>query len=377
MKSIKIKDYKEFYLDDKFYLLINLISVYFKRGGENTGSYEIKPYSFYVKPRMQFFQKYCTLKTSSAIIINDKFLKSISFNSSFFDKEENQFGIPIYVNGELIACYCQKYQIFALAPYNDINSPLKILPIIFKILKEKNLIKEMNFNIETKNLKKLNKIQLLIGSDPEFEELKNWNTYDVIPSTYHGKEESEIGSDYTINRNYDYLLELRPKAAKDPSGLVSNIKTLINRLDVPISVKGDVYGIGAHIHFGLSSEYNNYIPYFIEPLNDFLKKPLYNLNGRARYNADTYVYRRKLWGFEYMALPSAYLITPSFAYVTYKIAYNIVLKILQTGEITYNDKLTIQDYLNLGITKQEIKIFAISIKQYKLYRGLAINNYWK
>jgi len=71
--------------------------------------------------------------------------------------------------------------------------------------------------------------------------------------------------------------------------LVNNIKRLIGRISidkVPISVKGDVFPLGGHIHFGIPHGYLGDIEKIITVLDDFLGRPLVGLSGEARCEYD-------------------------------------------------------------------------------------------
>ena len=80
-----------------------------------------------------------------------------------------------------------------------------------------------------------------MGADPELEELRDWNKYTPVPTSYRGINPSlEIGAD-----GAGFQIELRPKPAQKAVQLVQNIKQLMTRIHRPVSVKG------ISIHWGV------------------------------------------------------------------------------------------------------------------------------
>ena len=269
-----------------------------------------------------------------------------------------QIGSSILINNSYIGSYIEDKQILFIA-HDIFNGPYLIGYILEKLplLKQK-----WNYN----NI--LPKITL--GADPEFEELIKKDTYEPMYSSYKGVDpKKEIGCD-----GAGMQLELRPKPSFTPTGLVKNIAGLIEKIP-PVSVRGDHYPLGGHIHFG--------IPYkqeYIEVLDDFLGRKLLELSGVARGGyRNLGAIEPKSYGFEYRSLPSSWLLNPRIARIVLKIAYKAVY-LLSRGFLEYevgNKGVKFSEYLRLKIlSENELKYFKSFLKDYSNYNGLAINSNW-
>lgn len=298
----------------------------------------------------------------------------------FFDwAPEKKFGcVKILINYNLFAgFYCPKYQMFYLTDWTHNRQCLalaeELLPKLFKEAKKFGFTVKKTHSKKT--LLKFPKWKVVIGSDPEFEEIKSFKGYSPIPTTIEGEEDTEIGRDGAGSQ-----IEIRPKPGTVKE-LIANIKKLILQINRPISVKGDRFPLGCHIHFSIPQELNNsyHVTTMCKVLDDFLGKKLIDLSGQAR---GTYkklsAFELKKWGFEYRTLPSAVLLSPLIAKIIFKIAKNVLETFIRRGKISYNYPPTEEDYLKYArLTVKEFKIFENFCNDYKSqYRGDAINFNW-
>lgn len=230
---------------------------------------------------------------------------------------------------------------------------------------------------------KLGKVEMQIGADPEFEELQDWLAYSPVPTSFYGTS-NEIGADGAGSQ-----VEIRPKPGRNHIELVRNIKRLISKINVPLSIKGDRYPLGGHIHLGFSDERvrkivkdNINILYIVKLLDDFIGKPLLALSGEARGSYKRLgAYEMKPWGFEYRTPPAAYLLSPDITKIVFKIARNTVKYFLEKGMITYqvdeSGLPTFRDYMRIAkLSALEYSKFKNFISEYGNYLGEAINANW-
>jgi uncharacterized protein (DUF2141 family) len=157
---------------------------------------------------------------------------------------------------------------------------------------------------------------ITLGTDPEFEVIRNKNV--IQPPSYYRGTNNPIGLD-----GAGMQIELRPAPSSDPHEVIENMKRLFRELKDPVTVLGNRYPLGGHIHIGVGAAYR--------PSNDllflldyFLGKPTIELSGRAR---DHYkrlsAYEHKNWGFEYRTPPAAIFFTPRFCELALKICQNV------------------------------------------------------
>ena len=272
--------------------------------------------------------------------------------------------------------WCKKYHHLDVCDFTSTPIKAKIFAKLFpRIVKALNL-KEIERNTFDGDIK--------IGGDPEFEEMSG-TLYSPKTTRYEDEYyDKEIGKDGAGKQ-----IELRPNPEFEPEKLVNNIKRLIGRISidkVPISVKGDVFPLGGHIHFGIPHGYLGDIEKIITVLDDFLGRPLVGLSGEARCEYDKLgMYRLKDWGFEYRTLPSAYFLNEEICKIVLKMAKNLVLNTLKNEieyEIDENKEygfvVSKQDYLKYGgITETELDRLIDFVKhEYPLYNGKAINANW-
>lgn len=153
------------------------------------------------------------------------------------------------------------------------------------------------------------KVIFTLGMDCEFEELARGDVYYPV-STRFKSLKARIGCD-----GYRSILELRPEHG-NPMVLQYNLEKLLKKIrHIPISVRGDCYPLGAHIHIGFVDQfYRNKLTYtYIVEHIDSLFGDLVELSGKAR---DSYkkrkAWREQEWGVEYRTFPSAILYKKRF-----------------------------------------------------------------
>ena len=228
----------------------------------------------------------------------------------FFDVGEGEkqkcFGkrIIIYINNSLAG---------------ELFTNLKILNATdwtYSLL-DSEVIKEIknSFSFPTKSPKP----PIYVVTDVEFELVFNW---EIVRAENYIKDPDRkyaIGLDGSGAQ-----IEFRPFPADKIDTLMDNFKTLLsifrNRYPkLRLSFTGNVYPLGAHIHFSLPPESQ-----FIKILDNWLGKQLIDYSGKARgkYKALS-SYRKQPHGFEYRSLPSFIFSHPTLAYAVFKIAQTL------------------------------------------------------
>ena len=368
--------------------IVPMVSQYFiKGGGHYTGNLSERLITCYGK-----FDNDTNCKNCEKSSLCSKETINLTYNgeipSVFFDyrARDRVKGINIMVNKTFAGNYCPEKHILSLTDWTHdqwtVSIAKKLLPKLLKILSE-------NYGLTPIDKKKKSyKGKITIGTDPEFEQLNSFSEYQVIKTTYRGTDPNQkIGCDGSGDQ-----IELRPDPAESPLGIVKNLKSLILMIESPISVAGDRYPLGAHIHFGFNPQIANIrtcIKTFVDALDDFLGKPLSTVNGKARGDyAKLSAYEEKKWGFEYRSLPSTYLYSPKTAFIVFKTAYNIIKNLLKEGNIIYKlEKKTINGskitmpskeyYLSIAeLTEKEYKEFISFIRNFKKHKYKPINGNW-
>ena len=378
-KQIKlIKTKKDFFIEEKFDEIVDIISPYFVTGGSHVKGVVPEPFSFWVFSRFETCLS-CDCSRNQEVL-NLQWEES-PIPEVFFDWNRGLFcpsdkEIIIKVNEKFAGVYCPVHQIFSLTDWTHSGScsqiAQKLLPMLLQILLQKGQLKTPPK--DRKKPIKFPDVTVTLGADPELEELRDWNKYTPVPTSYRGINPSlEIGAD-----GAGFQIELRPKPAQKAVQLVRNIKQLITRIHRPVSVKGDRYPLGCHIHFGIPGEARVFIPLLVEVLDDFLGRKLIDLSGQARGEYKILgAYEKKPWGFEYRSLPSAVLYNPEVARIVFKIAKNCVEGLLKRGVLEYNSVPTEEDYRKIAkLTSREYEIFEKFIEKYRSYNGLPINTNW-
>ena len=209
-------------------------------------------------------------------------------------------------------------------------------------------------------------LRMTLGTDPEFEHLSDWETYNPIRTTIPGSTQSKIGKDGSGEQ-----IELRPQAESTAQKLVKNLRELIK--DCPsMSTRGDIYPLGGHIHFGgvvnpdgkkvgnyeevgprggrLGWHTYNPTGQLISALDDFIGKPTSWANGFARsHYRGLGKFELKPYGFEYRSPSAAWMDTPDVAKFTLQLAKGIIVTATHPKGLFYdlcNDSLipTIDSY---------------------------------
>lgn len=303
-----------------------------------------------------------------------------------YPAEEYSCQVTIKYEGEegFIADYCRKLHLLNATDWthaeNNIKTAREVLEALNEIVNFKEVTQRINEEYpeeEKKEEKCIYKVKL--GADPEFEQLSSWNSYTVtVPTNIHTYqcETGEIGID-----GAGYQIEFRPDPADTPEEIVANIRYLFRELTVPVSIKGDKYPLGGHIHIGLPFELrgNSLIRRaVVEILDDFLGRKLLSLSGEARGCYKSLgTYREQPHGIEYRPVPASYLLNPDFAYLTFKIAKNVTETLLNEEKVEYNDEPGLEDYVKIAkLAEDEYRRFIRHIENYKKYRGNPINKNW-
>jgi hypothetical protein len=216
----------------------------------------------------------------------------------------------------------------------------------------------------------LGEISITLGGDPEFEVYVDGKLVPArkIPVFKRGGKFGSIGTD----GNSD-IAELRPEPACYPEEYVENFLGLVKSLrkrkrkDYALSVKGDVYPLGGHIHVGSPNKnvvrvLKGEVETFIEALDDFLGRVLLPTSGAARRgngNARPGVYELKYYGWEYKTPPASFYADPEMVRIVYKLVKNLVGTILKEEEISYevvDGKAERKEYLCF-LTEEETEYF--------------------
>jgi hypothetical protein len=188
---------------------------------------------------------------------------------------------------------------------------------------------------------------VLLGGDPEFE-VVDLDSGEIIPASRveifeEGRYEpfSIIGTD-----GFDAIAELRPSPWDIPEYYVSEARDILDIIKerepkIALSVKGDKYPLGGHIHVGARNEFlrkvlKNNVRVFIEALDDFVGKLLLPTSGAARGRyAVLSAYEEKPHGWEYRTPPASIYGDLEVLRITYKLVKGLVEKLLREGELSY------------------------------------------
>jgi hypothetical protein len=208
---------------------------------------------------------------------------------------------------------------------------------------------------------------ILIGTDPEFEVLSEDGdpiSADDCGSNcidYDDPRNSQIGIDGSGKQ-----FELRPNPSETAEGLVKNIKELLQQVDVKLSVAGNEYAVGCHIHFGIGKS--------TKPTDDllwlldyFLAKPFWKLNGEARCDSDyaqLSAYRCQPHGFEYRSTPAGVLRNEKIATLFFKVAKTVVEKYYREYEFVVGENLEKELVEYCGLTKDEARYYVTFADEY-------------
>jgi hypothetical protein len=216
----------------------------------------------------------------------------------------------------------------------------------------------------------LGNISITLGGDPEFEVYVEGR---LVPAKKlsvfkRGGRSGPIGTD-----GYPDIAELRPAPACSPEEYVENFLRLVKglrrrtRRDYALSVKGDVYPLGGHIHVGSPNRnvvrvLQGEVGTFMEALDDFIGKLLLPTSGPARIgtrNARPGVYELKYYGWEYKTPPASIYADLEVVRIVYKLTKNLVETLLKEEEISYevvDGRAERKEYLRF-LTEEEAEYF--------------------
>ncbi|MFZ8862951.1 MAG: putative amidoligase domain-containing protein [Thermocrinis sp.] len=231
-------------------------------------------------------------------------------------------------------------------------------------------VKEYLFSYGIIRPRDLGNICITLGGDPEFEVYVDGK---LVPARKlsifkRGGRFGPIGTDGDTG-----IAELRPKPAYSEEEYVGNFLNLVKSLrrktrrEYALSVKGDVYPLGGHIHVGSPNKkvvkvLQGEVRTFIEALDDFLGRVLLPTSGPARRgtgNARPGVYELKYYGWEYKTVPSSIYADLEVVRIVYKLVKNLVETLLKEEEISYevvDGRAERKEYLRF-LTEEETKHF--------------------
>ena len=275
------------------------------------------------------------------------------------------------LNGKFLGAYCKKKNILLGTDWSHWTIEAnKISDEVLKVLPLQK--KETTLWICT------------YGADPEFEMLDSQTKYHVIRPVGVGGcgRDVKIGVD-----GAGAQVELRPDPETEPAKLVANLQALIKECGRPLSVIGDVYPLGGHVHIGFPQEIKESCimsrAVFCKVYDLFVGRPLINLSGKARgsYKQMT-AYEQKDWGFEYRTCPSAWLLNPQIALIFIKLIKGITEELINKGTLVVHENSlngfpSDEDFLKF-ITLDELHYYKNFGKNYTKQKTLpSINSRWQ
>jgi len=207
---------------------------------------------------------------------------------------------------------------------------------------------------------------LTLGGDPEFEVICDG---EVVPASSlsifsDGDLDYPIGTD-----GASHTAELRPSPAYSEEEYVENFLGLVKEVKsagVLLSVQGDTYALGGHIHVGSSNGLvvqvlKDEVERFVEVLDDFVGRVLLPTSGRARGSyARLGAYELKTYGWEYRTPPASYYADLEMVRITFKLVKGLVETLLRERELSYetleDGRAAPKEYLRF-LTPQEAEHF--------------------
>jgi hypothetical protein len=207
---------------------------------------------------------------------------------------------------------------------------------------------------------------LTLGGDPEFEVICDG---EVVPADSlfifrDGETHDSIGTD-----GASHTAELRPDPACSPEEYVENFLGLLEEVksaNVFLSVQGDIYALGGHIHIGspnglVVQVLKDEVESFVEVLDDFVGRVLLPTSGRARGGyARLGAYELKPYGWEYRTPPASYYADLEMVRIVFKLTKGLVEALLRDGELSYevleDGRARPEEYLRF-LTKEEAEYF--------------------
>jgi len=212
----------------------------------------------------------------------------------------------------------------------------------------------------------LGELSITLGGDPEFEVICDG---EVVPANSllifrDGGTYDPIGTD-----GASHTAELRPDPACSPEEYVENFLGLLEEVksaNVLLSVQGDTYALGGHIHVGSSNGLvvqvlKDEVESFVEVLDDFVGRVLLPTSGRARGSYTRLgAYELKPYGWEYRTPPASYYADLEMVRIVFKLTKGLVETLLKEREISYevleDGRARPEEYLRF-LTKEEAEYF--------------------
>ncbi|MFZ8784062.1 putative amidoligase domain-containing protein, partial [Thermocrinis sp.] len=189
---------------------------------------------------------------------------------------------------------------------------------------------------------------VLLGGDPEFEVVDLNKGAEIVPASEVEIFEKGSWDPFSIigTDGCSAIAELRPSPWDIPEYYVDEVRDILEIIkerapEVVLSVKGDKFPLGGHIHVGARNEFirkilKNNVRVFIEALDDFIGKLLLPTSGAARGKyAVLSAYEIKPHGWEYRTPPASIYGDMETLRITYKLTQKLVEKLLREGELSY------------------------------------------
>ncbi|MFZ8810949.1 MAG: putative amidoligase domain-containing protein [Pyrobaculum sp.] len=229
----------------------------------------------------------------------------------------------------------------------------------------KSLLLKEGYAIPEEKLGELD-LNLTLGGDPEFEVFKDGVLVPActVPIFRRGAFSGPIGLD-----GAEHIAELRPDPACSEEEYAENFLALAKRVKeegVLLSVQGDYYPLGGHIHVGSSNPFvaralKEGASSFIEALDDFVGRVLLPTSGEARGEYKNLgAYEFKEYGWEYRTPPASFYADPEVVRIVYKLTRNLVEVLLREGELSYevleDGRAKKEEYYRF-LTKEETEYF--------------------
>lgn len=244
-----------------------------------------------------------------------------------------------------------------------------------------------------------------IGGDPEFNPIIDGSyvsgrTAKARWSSVSGTTEGDIGTDGAS----DGPLELRPDPAQTPGKLVSNIRSLMQRLSTDGAFLKTSGGssCGGHFHIGIKVTFANGVttriitinrpPDLITLFDNYIARHLYPINrNRSRSDYSRLgTYREQPHGFEYRPLAGGVFHEPRICFITAKLLMgitrryfdghsfegNFISYVATRQEVTPPEDLR-RDLEALGIiTKNELDYFMNYPENYSYFERVNVIGFW-
>lgn len=260
-----------------------------------------------------------------------------------------------------------------LTHFPDSPASVTVIRLILNYFIKRKLITILYRNPKKKRteVKVVERIVPSLGADPEFEGMINGR---VVRGTNMPRFQSIDRSNLTNPRTKVGLdgaadpIELRPDPATTVEGAIKNMTDLFKSVtDMELTVAGNTYSIGGHIHIGGVKFDRMQDDPFVKLLDRLIGKPTFKMNGRARngHYARLSETERKPYGFEYRSLPAAVFYCPEMLRLVYKIAQESANMWFNGDAISYGKNLK-EDLQTIGkLTDEEVQSYFGLIAAYE------------